>query len=125
MDFTYDALGQLSNAVGRETLTGALRYHEQWSYGYDTAGKLDPSGATTSSRRRSPLANTGNEIGSVSKFGTLTLAGAVSPGATSVTVGGQSVTPYADGDQRPVLETAWLAMWLADKLVNGCLRLRV
>ena len=40
VDYGYDALGQLTNAAGRELSGGALRAQEQWANTYDKAGNL-------------------------------------------------------------------------------------
>jgi RHS repeat-associated protein len=99
MDYTYDAIGQLTNASGMKP-TGILRLQEQFGYFYDSAHNL-------SNRVNNALVeifnyNNLNEISNSRYSGTCTVAGTTSTnGATSVNVslnGGASVgaTLYHD-----------------------------
>jgi len=42
MDYSYDPIGQLKTALGRESGGAVSRWHEQFGYAYDAAGRLAP-----------------------------------------------------------------------------------
>ena len=41
VDYGYDALGQLTSALGKEGTSTTNRWHEQFGYAYDAAGNLN------------------------------------------------------------------------------------
>jgi hypothetical protein len=75
MDFTYDALGQLATALGRDSFS-LVRPHENFGYTYDPAGNLDIR--TKNALSQDFNVNDLNELTTTSRSGTLTVAGAVS-----------------------------------------------
>jgi RHS repeat-associated protein len=99
VDYTYDAAGQLKTAVGKESGGATNRLAEQLGYVYDAGGNLQY-------RTNNALAQTFgvdnvNQLTTVTRTGTLTVAGGTSATATSVTVtdnGNSAVgaTLYAD-----------------------------
>jgi RHS repeat-associated protein len=93
VDYTYDNLGQLVSALGRET-GGANRAHEQLGYGYDKAGNLNSR--TNNALVQSFGVNSLNELTTITRSGTFTVSGSVGPSASSVTVNDQSATLYGD-----------------------------
>ncbi|MCP5517100.1 MAG: hypothetical protein H7A45_07585 [Verrucomicrobiales bacterium] len=90
LDYGYDALSQLTSATGKET-GGSNRAHEQFSYGFDTAGNLS-SRVNNGLTQTFSITNVLNQLDSVSRSGTMTVAGLTTPAATSVTVNSQSAT---------------------------------
>lgn len=93
VDYGYDASGQLSLAVGKES-GGASRVHEQFGYAYDAAGNL--SYRTNNALIQPFNVNNLNELTTAGRSGTLTVAGATQPTATGVTVNGSAATRYTD-----------------------------
>ncbi|MEI7731569.1 MAG: glycohydrolase toxin TNT-related protein [Verrucomicrobiota bacterium] len=94
VDFTYDYLGQLKTAIGKEA-DDTVRLHEQFGYAYDLAGNLNY-------RTNNALVQTFNvdglnQLTSGSRSGTLTVAGVVSGSPTNITVNNQPAVIYADG----------------------------
>jgi RHS repeat-associated protein len=86
VDYTYDNLGQLKTAKGYDP-GGSARLHEQFGYAYDKAWNL--SSRTNNALVQTFSANAANELSSVSRSGTLTIAGSVSSThSPSVTVSG-------------------------------------
>jgi hypothetical protein len=85
VDYTYDNIGQLVSAIGKES-GGAARLHENFGYLYDAAGNL--SHRTNNALVQTFSVNTMNEITGVSRANTLTVAGTTTSPATSVTVNG-------------------------------------
>ena len=94
VDYGYDALGQLTNAAGRELSGGALRVQEQWANTYDKAGNL--AQRVKNQLTETFVADANDQLTSVSSAGTLTVGGTATPAATQVTVNGQNATLYAD-----------------------------
>lgn len=91
--YTYDRIGQLKTARGYES-NGSPRDHEKHGYAYDGAGNLNYR--TNNALVHSFSLNSLNELTSVGRSGTLTVAGTTTSEATDVTVNGQSATRYAD-----------------------------
>jgi RHS repeat-associated protein len=94
VNYAYDSIGQLTNAVGKESGGVTNRLFEQFAYGYDAAGNL-------SSRTNNALVQTFNtdslnQLTTVGRSGTFTVAGFTTLPATNVTVNGASVNVYAD-----------------------------
>jgi RHS repeat-associated protein len=83
VDYTYDNIGQLISALGKES-GGLNRSHEQLGYGYDKAGNLNSR--TINALVQSFGVNSLNELTTVSRSGTFTVSGSVVPSASSVTV---------------------------------------
>ena len=94
VDYGYDALGQLTNAAGRELSGGALRVQEQWANTYDKAGNL--AQRVKNQLTETFVADANDQLTSVSSAGTLTVGGTASPAATQVSVNGQTAALYAD-----------------------------
>ena len=94
VDYGYDALGQLTNAAGRELSGGALRVQEQWANTYDKAGNL--AQRVKNQLTETFVADANDQLTSVSSTGTLTVGGTATPAATQVTVNGQTAALYAD-----------------------------
>ena len=93
LDYTYDGLGELLTAKGKES-GGSSRLQEQLSYGYDPAGNL--SKRTNNAHVQTFAVNVKNELTTATRSGTLTAAGNTTTPATSVTVNGLPATRYAD-----------------------------
>ena len=93
VDFTYDAIGQLKSALGKES-GGSTRLHEQYGYAYDAAGNLN--NRTNNALIQTFNVNNKNELTTGTRSGTLTVAGTTSSNATSVTVNRLTATRYGD-----------------------------
>jgi RHS repeat-associated protein len=93
VDFTYDAIGQLKSALGKES-GGSTRLHEQYGYAYDAAGNLNYR--TNNALIQTFNVNNKNELTTETRSGTLTVAGTTSSNATSVTVNGSAASRYSD-----------------------------
>jgi hypothetical protein len=93
VDFTYDAIGQLKSALGKES-GGSTRLHEQYGYAYDAAGNLNYR--TNNALIQTFNVNNKNELTTGTRSGTMTVAGTTSSNATSVTVNTLSATRYGD-----------------------------
>ena len=93
---TYDNLGQLKTAEGHESsaTNTAARAHEQFAYVYDAAGNL--SERTDNALVHTFNLNELNQLTSITRGGTLTVAGAVLGNATEVTVNGAGAILYYD-----------------------------
>src|SRR6185503_19152571 len=72
LDYTYDALGQLKTALGKES-GGASRLHEQFKYGYDYARNLNYR--TNNALLQTFNVNNLNQLTNATRSGTLTVAG--------------------------------------------------
>jgi RHS repeat-associated protein len=91
--YTYDPLGQLTSAIGREA-GGSLRLNEQLGYGYDPAGNL--TRRTNNALVQAFTANQLNQLTNITHSGTLTVAGNTTSRATNVTVNALPATMYGD-----------------------------
>ncbi len=91
--YGYDAIGQLTSAVGTET-GGTSRLNEQFGYGYDLAGNL--TGRTNGALTQAFTADGANELTNLVRGGSLTFAGEANPALTSLTVNSQSTAQYSD-----------------------------
>jgi RHS repeat-associated protein len=94
VDYTYDPIGQLQTALGKENGGTTNRSQEQFRYTYDAAGNL-------SNRVANVLTNTFNvnslnELTTVTRTTNFTLAGFTTMPATNVTVNSATATRYAD-----------------------------
>ena len=103
VDYTYDDIGQLKTAKGKESGGSTARLNEQFGYAYDAAWNLNYR--TNNALTQTFSVDNKNQLTTAARSGTLTVAGQASqPGAnlTSVTVSGTglttgSATVYADG----------------------------
>jgi RHS repeat-associated protein len=94
VDYTYDKIGQLKTAKGTET-GGALRLQEQFGYAYDAAGNLNFK--TNNALIQTFNVNALNELTTITRSGTLTVAGTLGQTSppVSVTVSGTGLTSGA------------------------------
>lgn len=96
--YGYDGAGQLVVAQGKES-GGTSRAQEQFGYKYDAAGNLNAR--TNNALVQTFNVNSVNQLTTLTRSGTLTVAGMTTPAATGVTVKDnsnqpQSATLYAD-----------------------------
>jgi RHS repeat-associated protein len=94
INYLYDNIGQLTNAAGAESGGTPIRLHEQFTYGYDKGHNLNAR--TNNALTNTFNVNPPNELTTVTRTGTLTVAGTTSSQATSVLVNGGSATLYND-----------------------------
>src|SRR5207249_11179799 len=80
---SYGKIGELKTAKGYES-GGSSRLQEQFGYAYDSAGNLNAR--TNNALVQTFGMNNLNELINVTRSGTLTVAGATSATASSVTV---------------------------------------
>jgi RHS repeat-associated protein len=95
VDYTYDNIGQLRTAIGKES-GGSARLHENFGYAYDAADNLNYR--TNNALVQTFAVDSLNQLSTVGRSGTLTVAGtAGSPGTnvTSVTVADNGNSPVA------------------------------
>src|SRR5207302_6485099 len=93
VSYSYDNIGQLKTAIGKES-GGTSRLNEQFGYAYDAAGNLNQR--TNNALVQSFTNNSLNELTTVGRSGTLTVAGTTTSAATNVTVNGSAATRYND-----------------------------
>ena len=93
VNYVYDGIGQLSGVTGYET-NGLQRPHENLGYAYDAANNL--SVRTNNALVQTFNANNLNELTTITRTGTLTVAGTTSSAATNVTVNGSAASRYGD-----------------------------
>ncbi len=94
MNYTYDNIGELQTAVGKEPGGVTNRLQEQLGYAYDPAGNL--SGRTNNGFINTFTVNNLNELTQVGRTGALTVAGTTTGPATNVTVNGSNSVLYVD-----------------------------
>jgi len=94
VDYTYDNIGQLKIAQGKESGGTTNRLHEQLGYAYDAAGNL--AYRTNNTLLQTFKVNSLNQLTNVLRGTNLTLAGFTTSAATNVTVNGATVARYAD-----------------------------
>jgi hypothetical protein len=94
LNYTYDAIGQLKTAQGKESGGLTNRLHEQFGYAYDAAGNLNYR--TNNALIQTFAVNSLNELSDVTRSGTLTVAGTTTGPATNVTVNSLAATLYGD-----------------------------
>ena len=94
VNYSYDAIGQLKTALGKEAGGTTNRLHEQFGYAYDAAGNLNFR--TNNALVQTFNVNSLNELTTASRTGTLTVAGTTTSTATNVTVNGQTAVRYSD-----------------------------
>jgi RHS repeat-associated protein len=93
VDYTYDSIGQLRTAQAKES-GGTSRLNEQFGYGYDAAGNLQYR--TNNALVHTFNVDSRNQLTSITRSGTLTVAGNTTTNASSVTINGNSATLYGD-----------------------------
>ena len=91
VNYTYDNVGQLKTAFGKES-GGTSRLQEQLGYAYDAAGNLNYR--TNNALVQTFTNNSLNELTTIGRSGTLTVAGATSSTATNVTVNSSAASRY-------------------------------
>ena len=94
MKYTYDNLGELKTAVGKEANGTTPRWQEQLGYAYDGAGNLN--NRTNNTLLEQFNVNSLNELTTVTNGGRLTVSGSSTMPATSVTVNTSNALLYAD-----------------------------
>jgi RHS repeat-associated protein len=99
VDYTYDAAGQLKTALGKESGGATNRLAEQLGYVYDAGGNLQYR--TNNALVQSFSVDNVNQLTTIARTGTLTVAGGTSATATNVTVkdnanSAVAATLYAD-----------------------------
>ncbi|MGO8928263.1 MAG: RHS repeat-associated core domain-containing protein [Limisphaerales bacterium] len=94
VNYTYDNMGQLRSASGKEAGGTTNRLQEQLGYLYDAAGNLNFR--TNNALLQTFIVNSLNELTNLSRSGTLTVEGTTTSPATNVTVNGQGAALYRD-----------------------------
>jgi len=94
MDYTYDDARQLVSALGKESGGSPSRDFEQLQYFYDGAGNLTIR--TNNALAQTFSVNALNQLTSVTRNGTLDVAGTTSSEATQVSINGQAASLYGD-----------------------------
>src|SRR5207237_2990657 len=89
--YGYDNLGQLTSAFGYES-NDTARIHEKLLYQYDPAGNLITR--TNNGLVQTFQVDDANQLMSVSRSGSLTVAGTTTGPATNVTVNGSGAAIY-------------------------------
>jgi hypothetical protein len=88
-----NALGQLVSAQAFES-TGALRLNENLAYTYDASGNLATRANNT--LLQTFAADTQNQLSTITRTGTVTVAGSVTGAVSSVYVNGHAAALYSD-----------------------------
>jgi RHS repeat-associated protein len=94
VNYTYDNVGELKTALGKESGGVTNRWQEQFGYNYDAAGNLNYR--TNNALVQTFNVNSLNELTTINHTGTLTVAGTTTSPATNVTVNGASAVLYVD-----------------------------
>ena len=94
VSYTYDNEGELKTAIGREAGGVTNRLQEQLGYAYDAAGNLNQR--TNNALIQNFGVNNLNELSTVTRSGTLTVAGTTTSPATNVTVNSLAANIYGD-----------------------------
>ena len=94
VDYTYDSVGQLKTAIGKEGGGSTLRLNEQFGYAYDTAANLNFR--TNNDLMETFSVNSRNELSTISRGTSMTVAGVTSMAATNVALNGLSAAIYGD-----------------------------
>jgi RHS repeat-associated protein len=94
MNYSYDNIGQLKTAFGKEPGGVTNRMQEQLSYVYDAAGNLNYR--TNNTLLQQFNVNNLNEFTTGTNGGKLTVAGTTTGPATNVTVNGANTILYVD-----------------------------
>ena len=94
VDYTYDTIGQLKTANGKESGGTTNRLQKQFGYAYDAAGNLN--WRTNNALVQAFNVNNLNELTTATNSGTLTVAGTTTSAATNVTVNTSNAVLYLD-----------------------------
>jgi RHS repeat-associated protein len=94
VNYTYDNSGQLKSAFGKEPGGTTNRLNERFGYLYDAAGNLNYR--TNNALVQTFNVNSLNELVTVTRDGTLTVAGSTTGPATNVTVNTSNAVLYLD-----------------------------
>jgi RHS repeat-associated protein len=94
VNYTYDNIGQLQTAKGKESGGTTNRLNEQLGYTYDAAGNLN--WRTNNALVEAFNVNSLNELTTATNAGTLTVAGTTTSQATNVTVNSYTAALYSD-----------------------------
>ncbi len=94
VNYTYDNMGQLKAAIGKEAGGVTNRWQEQFGYAYDAAGNLNFR--TNNALVQTFNVNSLNELTTTTNAGRLTVAGTTTSPATNVTVNTSNAVIYAD-----------------------------
>jgi RHS repeat-associated protein len=95
INYTYDNMGQLISARGKESGGTPNRLQEQFCYTYDAAGNLNYR-TNDDALTEAFNVNSLNELTTITRSGTLTVAGTTTSPATNVTVNGSIANRYSD-----------------------------
>ena len=93
-NYVYDNAGELLSAVGKEPGGTTNRLNEQFGYAYDAAGNLNYR--TNNALVQDFGVNNLNELSTITRSGTLTVAGTTTSDATNVTVNSLTAYLYSD-----------------------------
>jgi RHS repeat-associated protein len=94
VDYAYDPLGQLTNAIGKELGGTTNRWQEQFSYRYDAAGNL--TNRIQHRLTNSFTINSLNQLSGGSRNGRMSVGGTTTSPATNVTVNTSNSVLYLD-----------------------------
>ncbi len=94
MAYTYDKIGQLKTAFGSES-NGTSRLQEQLGYAYDASDNVNYR-TNNNALTQTFSVNTLNELTTIGRSGTFTVAGTTTTNATSVTINGSTASRYND-----------------------------
>jgi RHS repeat-associated protein len=94
VDYAYDPLGQLTNAVGKELGGVTNRWHEQFAYKYDAAGNL--TNRVQHRLTNSFAVNSLNQLTGGARAGRISVGGITTGPATNVTVNTSNSVLYLD-----------------------------
>ena len=94
VNYTYDNMGELMTTIGKESGGVTNRWQEQFGYTYDAAGNLNFR--TNNGLTQTFNVNNLNELSTINRSGTLTVAGTTASPATNVTVNTSNAILYAD-----------------------------
>jgi RHS repeat-associated protein len=94
VNYTYDNIGELKTASGKESGGVTNRWQEQFGYAYDAAGNLNQR--TNNALVQTFNVNSLNELTTAANSGKLTVAGATTAAATNVMVNTLNAVLYAD-----------------------------
>ena len=89
----YDPIGEITNWTATE-VSGTVRQNELLGYGYDAAGNLHLR--TNGALVETFTVGVSNQIQTVARTGNLTVSGALTAPATSLTVNGTNALVYSD-----------------------------
>ena len=93
-NYTYDNIGELTTALGKEAGGVTNRWQEQFGYAYDAAGNLNQR--TNNALIQTFNVNSLNELTTTTNSGRLTVTGTTTSPATNVTVNTSNAVLYAD-----------------------------